>query len=654
MTLCCFNGCAKARRWRTCVFTPSFCVPPLSLLLSLVTPAPLFLQACKLDFCRVLHAANNVAQTLVGSPCRCLYLDVAAPSSALGRRVVAASAPTSAASTPVTVAYLAFRDSLWAVLLEGAHVTETMAGTFAGRLFDAAAALLGPGLCSQRAALWAPGGGARDASAAALRRLCVAGLEERLEYSALPGGWAAAAQASADAAARRAAAAAGAQWPEAALVGAARRHRAALASAGLRPPRDALEGPYLAAAAAAAIATVGGRPRALGAPAAADLTPPPSPPAEGLPPEEEAALAEEEADEAAAAAAGVLLEGASQLQRSLAAELRALEEEAAFALNDAGQRLALSAMDDFLDGAAAAPDGGGAEGSGSGSLSQAEKMRVLRRLRLSTHGTAAALCLPGLPPWSLCDRLPSHGVATLAALVLGLLSYEPLLRQQGEGVWAPLGGAEPATADAPPLPPAAQPAAVAFACTQLHAFGVRGDPVPGGVASDALPRHVRQLVPASEALLARGALLTPGSPRLEAAGALPFKLHVLVAAVPLPAVPVGALTAPAPPPAAPLPGLRAREALGDEPPPSPREVPPHLLVILTVHQAEVVEGGEGEEEEGVEPPSAFETSTTSEFISTLEGSLRRSAASLALSPALAHLGAILADAVEKKRFEQKG
>jgi hypothetical protein len=614
-------------------------------------------QACKLDFCRVLHAANNVAQTLAGSPCRCLYLDVAAPTSALGRRVLAASAPTSAASTPVTVAYLAFRDTLWAVLLEGAHVTESMAGSFAGRLFDAAVAMVGPGLCSQRSVLWG-GGGARSASVAALRRLCVAGLEERLEYSALPAAWAAAAQASADAEARRHAAAAGARWPEAVLVTAARRHRAALAAAGLRPPRDALDGPFLAAAAAAAMATAAARPRALGAPSAADLTPPPSPPAEGLHPEEEVALAEEEEDEAAAAAAGVLLEGASQLGRSLAAELRALEEEAEAALYDAGQRLALGAMDNFLDGRGSA-DGAGVGGvsgvSGGGSLSQAQKMRVLRRLRLSTHGSAVALCLPGLPPWSLCDRLPSHGVAALVALAMGLLASEPLLRQKGEGVWAPLAGGEEHAAPpgAPPLPPAVPPAAVALVCTQLHAFGVRGDPVPGGVASDALPRHVRHLVPATEALLARGALLAPGAPRVEAAAALPFKIHLLAAAVPLPVLPADAVAAPAPPPAAALPGLRAREALNDAPPPSPRDAPPHLLVLLAVHQAEVVEGGEEEEEEGVDAPSAFETGTTREFLSTLEGSLRKSAASLALSPALAHLGAILASEVERSRFEQK-
>ena len=469
----------------------------------------------------------------------------------------------------VTAAFLEFRGALWVVLSEGAEVNEVSAGVGAARLLDACVASLGPGVADQASPVWEAGSAARACAEATLTRtLSLLAEGGDFEYNVLRPDWLAHAFVSAEAAAQRAVAEGPAMW---------------------------------------------------------------------------------------------------EFRAALLRQLDDLEEDAGSALAEAINRRAVEAMTDFLSSNRAAslaaqrsgddvdPSSEGEEEPSTGSAAAAaaapgaaarrppraspptsapmqptdtQRIRCLRRLRLSVQGSAIGLCMQGAPPVLLVDRIRSNGAAAFTALALA--TVEPAL-------FSPSGSVRRACAHLycpAPAPPS----------SSLEGGGA---PAGSGMTSEAEAEEagavgaaaLRGLVPPTAVLAAQGALLAPCAldPALARSGL--GKLHTVLAALPLPPFPASSEVARPPSGAAPRLPVRVEEAgrvraWGGAAQKYARV--PTLVVLLQVLQPPAPR----EEEEGA-PVAAFADACCAGALGGLEEHCQRAAALVAKAGAMAHLGALL-------------
>lgn len=596
------------------------------------------------DFRGILFAANDVSRSLTGSPARCLYLDVPPPGS---------QPSIDNATVPVTAAFLELKTTVFVVLFEGDTLGELAATTSAARLLDAVVALVGVDALDQTGSAW--GSAALAArTRASLDRLFGSVALGAIELHLVSPEWLKLAVESAEHACREGASASARAFSEDALVRAALVFQNELHSVGVVPPSDALREPYAAAHAAAALAREGQQlplPTLVGAltdssardaalAGAAPLTAMllESPPEHALPQTEDDATP-------------------SSLVVDVTVALRGLEEGASAALSEASHNASLAAMDEFIVHHSSEPlqQGSHAEPAATPtqvSTASTHKMRALRHMKLTVHGSAAALLIPGRAPAIVVDHIPSHGVAALTALSLateraGLTESTDVTATRLPAL-PTLAGAGRAAVGGGPRLPVVEPTAVRIATAQVTAFGTppKAAPTNDGAAEPTQTAYAF-LVPPVEALAARGELIAPCAPLRAATTSSQMRICYVYGAVPI-LLPTSNFIAPS---AGTFPANAVQEldalsrARGDVPPPTPVRSPStqvqvaHVLVVLLVH-API--SGETHSE-NVKSIADFELAARTQILKDIEICVQKTTAGLAQSPALSHLARILSE-----------
>jgi hypothetical protein len=565
---------------------------------------------------------------------------------------------------PVTVAFLEALGGSICCAFEGAIVGEPAATAAVARLTDSAVALVGPGVLDEASPVWKDGTESAPAATARARleKICAAAAESAVDLILVSSAWADVAKESAQAAIAAEAASEARVWSEDSLVRRALAGKAALLEASILPPADGLRQAYEAAQIAAALRVGGGGGSAQPAPPASEraallaaalaagtplsvnfLTPPSTP--TNRPSTPSAESEEEELYE-------------SSLSRSMAHLCSSLEEEAASAIAEAAHRATLAAMEDFVaegaDGAPAIGLGSGPSGSPRAAAAT-RKMRVLRSLKVGVHGSALALVVPGLDPVYIVDRIESNGTAVLSALVLAT-HRSVLCEQDAAGsaallrVWVPQtrgavlqGNNGVASAPMPVAIPAA--AAAQSLNLSLHAYVAPNPRAAEEEIAVGSSAALAFLTPPTDVLAAAGVLTAPCEPSRIAASAVPARLSFVAASVPLPLPPERDLLLPD---AASLPQpLRAQlDALsasrGEEPPhmlqgdAAASARPPvmaHAVALLVIHVP--LDGDENGDD------LELKESTREVLVGVTESVVRRTAAAVAMSPTVRHLGALL-------------
>ena len=346
-----------------------------------------------------------------------------------------------------------------------------------------------------------------------------------------------------------------------------------------------------------------------------------------------------------------------EFRAALLRQLEDLEEDAASGLAEAVNRRAVEAMTDFLSAssaAAAEPDPAGGEGAarraprGAGAapapLTDTQRIRCLRRLRLSVQGSAIALVLPGAAPLLLVDRIRSNTAAAFTALCLG--TVEPALFAPPAAGSAGAGGAAGAANSArmachffcPPPPPPSAGAPEGAGAGAGAGAGTSSGEAEAEEAAALGSAALAGAVPPTTVLAARGALAAPCALDAAAARAAPGKLHLVLGAAPLPAFARGEeLLRPAPGaaprlPARPEEGARVRAGGGAC---AAYARAPHLVALVLVLQPPAP----GEEEDSA--VGAFADGAAAGALGAVEGYAARAAAQAARAGALAHLGGLL-------------
>jgi hypothetical protein len=341
-----------------------------------------------------------------------------------------------------------------------------------------------------------------------------------------------------------------------------------------------------------------------------------------------------------------------EFRAALLRQLEDLEEDAATGLAEAVNRRAVEAMTEFLASSGSGsssseepdPSGGGGGGgarrarAGAAPPTDTQRIRCLRRLRLSVQGSALALLLPGAAPLLLVDRIRSNTAAAFTALSLG--TAEP-------GLFAappPGAGANSARMTChfycpPPPPPSAGGAPDGSGSSSGEAEAEEAAALGAAALAGA--------VPPTSALAARGLLAAPCALDPALARAAPAKLHLVLAAAPLPAFAAGGeLLRPAPGAAPRLPA-RPEEAVGGSGGSGGSgsggggacgtyATYPHRLALVLVLQPPAP----GEEEEGG-GVAAYADAAAAGALGAVEDFAVRAAAQVARAGALAHLGGLL-------------
>ena len=595
------------------------------------------------DFRGILFAANDVSHSLTGSPARCLYLDVPP----------AGSQPSiDNATVPVTAAFLEMRTTVFVVLFEGDTLGELAATSSAARLLDAVVALVGADALDQTSSAW--GSSALAArTRAALERLFTSVAQGAIELHLVSPEWVKLAIVSSEHACREAASMSARAFSEDALVRSALVFQNELTSVGVVPPSDALREPYAAAHAAAALAREGqqlpptlfvgalidkqAREAALAGTAPLTVMMLESPPEHTLPQTEDDAPP-------------------SSLVVDVTVALRDMEEEASAALAEASHKASLAAMDEFIVHHSSEPlqQGSHAEPSASPtqvSAASTHKMRALRHMKLTVHGSAAALLIPGHAPAIVVDHIPSHGVAALTALSLATerASLTETVDVAATLLPLPPAGVGKTAGGAPPRLPVVQPAAVRVATAQVTAFGTPPKATPANDDAAETPQAAYAfLVPPVEALAARGELIAPCAPLRAATTSSQMRICYVYGAVPI-LLPTTNYIAPS---AGTFPANAVQEldalarARGDVPPPPPSRSPSsapakigHVLVVLLVHAPL---SGETHAE-NVKSIADFELAARTQILKAIEVCVQKTTAGLAQSPALSHLARLLSE-----------
>ena len=282
--------------------------------------------------------------------------------------------------------------------------------------------------------------------------------------------------------------------------------------------------------------------------------------------------------------------------------------------------------------------------------SEPQKIRCLRRLRLSVQGSAIALATPTAAPAFLVDRVASNGAAALLALALATAEsalFAPPAAPAAQG------GAEPSVRRSavhlfcPPPPP---PPSSTSSSSGSSGGGVGEEGTAAAANKDLEDLEVMQmgagaleaLTPPCSVLSARGILSSPcsaadrGTARVGSG-----KLHVILAAVPLPPYPSPEALKPPPPETLPRPPMRLEETAAK----GGRSwggactrfaTRPHALIAVVVLQPPAP--AEENEPPGV---AAYADAASLGALSAAEEHAARAVLSVARASAMVHLGALL-------------